>query len=209
MGEENHSGVDLRRRDSAAAHKFFLPATNMVIVAAIALGSSTYAWFVASATVEANGMKVQAQTDSSLVIKCITNEVQKPFATTATAEMDKAALLKPTSTADLVNWYHSESSQRSYTEDKKVDYTEYKAVLSTEKEQYYLMDSFVIRTASNVPLANHNLVIDSVTVESGDGSENLDKAIRVGIKVGGEFYSFKLPMYVNGIFPSMVMQEKL
>ena len=47
--------------NSKAIKKQLLAAVAMVLVAAVALGSSTYAWFVASGTVTAEGMKVQAR----------------------------------------------------------------------------------------------------------------------------------------------------
>ena len=45
--------------NSKAIRKQLLAAVAMVLVAAVALGSSTYAWFVASGTVTATGMMVQ------------------------------------------------------------------------------------------------------------------------------------------------------
>ena len=46
----------------------FIGAIAMVLVAAIAMGSSTYAWFSMNKEVTAKGMQVKASTSSSLVI---------------------------------------------------------------------------------------------------------------------------------------------
>ena len=48
--------------------KQLFAAIAMVLVAAIALGSSTYAWFVNNATVTATGAEVTASTAYSLLI---------------------------------------------------------------------------------------------------------------------------------------------
>lgn len=54
--------------NSKAIRKQLLAAVAMVLVAAVALGSSTYAWFAANRRVTATGMQVTATTSSSLVI---------------------------------------------------------------------------------------------------------------------------------------------
>lgn len=54
--------------NSKAIRKQLLAAVAMVLVAAVALGSSTYAWFAANTKVQATGMQATATTSSSLVI---------------------------------------------------------------------------------------------------------------------------------------------
>lgn len=59
--------------NSKAIRKQLFAAVAMVLVAAVALGSSTYAWFAANRQVTATGMKVSATTSSSLVISNVSN----------------------------------------------------------------------------------------------------------------------------------------
>ena len=47
----------------------FIGAIAMVLVAAIAMGSSTYAWFAMNTQVTATGMKVKAVAEGGIVIK--------------------------------------------------------------------------------------------------------------------------------------------
>lgn len=54
--------------NSKAIRKQLLAAVAMVLVAAVALGSSTYAWFVNNATVTATGAQVTSSTAYSLLI---------------------------------------------------------------------------------------------------------------------------------------------
>ena len=53
--------------NSKAIKKQLLAAVAMVLVAAVALGSSTYAWFVASNDVKAEGMMLQVQGSQRLL----------------------------------------------------------------------------------------------------------------------------------------------
>ena len=99
--------------NSKAIKRQLLAAIAMVLVAAIALGSSTYAWFVASGTVTATGMKVQAQSEAGLVIRYGTGS----WGTSATAGMDaegvESAKLKPASTIDSKAWYYASAELAS------------------------------------------------------------------------------------------------
>ena len=51
--------------NSKAIKRQLLAAIAMVLVAAIALGSSTYAWFASNNKVEAEGMKITATTEGA------------------------------------------------------------------------------------------------------------------------------------------------
>ena len=55
--------------NSKAIKRQLLAAIAMVLVAAIALGSSTYAWFSANKTVTASGVELSAQVPTQLLIK--------------------------------------------------------------------------------------------------------------------------------------------
>ena len=59
--------------NSKAIRKQLLAAVAMVLVAAVALGSSTYAWFVNNATVTATGAQVTSSTAYSLLITKVLN----------------------------------------------------------------------------------------------------------------------------------------
>lgn len=164
--------------NSKAIKRQLLAAIAMVLVAAIALGSSTYAWFVASGTVKAEGMKVQAQAESGILIK--ENASNSPFGTIATVT-SAAAKLYPTSTTDLKSWYHATSKFVNDAEDQQEadQYTQ----LTENLDQYRLVKQFAIRSATNSALTNSKLLIKNVTVTGGDETQYLNKSIRVGIKV--------------------------
>lgn len=165
--------------NSKAIKRQLLAAIAMVLVAAIALGSSTYAWFVASGTVKAEGMKVQAQAESGILIK--ENKADAKFGTVATVSAG-AAKLYPTSTTDLAKWYHAVSQEADDAKSKQAEnaYTELK---NTELNDHRLVNQFVIRSATDTPISNSKLQIQNVIVSGGNTTQNLNKSIRVGIKV--------------------------
>lgn len=174
--------------NSKAIKKQLLAAVAMVLVAAVALGSSTYAWFVASNDVKAEGMMLQVQGDTGIVIKSVEN-TQSKFAATASAGMTESTKLKPTSTIDLATWYHAESDQKDNAKAAQ-DKTAYTDVTENVNE-YVLQRNFIIRSATNVPLTNVKLAVKSLTVTpKTQSSENLDRAVRVGVKINNNFWIF-------------------
>lgn len=170
--------------------KQLLAAIIMLLVAAVALGTSTYAWFVAQNTVTAEGMKVKAQAENGIVIK--SKDVDSSvFASTASAQMTTATELFPTSTVDLANWYHAVSSNRD-DEDSAQAEENYTQVAAGELNKYMVMKTFIIRTAAQEQaMVDSALAVKSVTATRATStSENLDKAIRVGVKVGSQIYIY-------------------
>lgn len=172
-----------------------LAAIAMVLVATIALGSSTYAWFVNNGTVKAEGMKVQIQSEQGIEIAFVNDDGDTgDYSTTASAGMTTTpANLMATSTADTLTWYHTHaSSAASYAKDPNAEYAELgikekngvgTATLTDPDEEgaFYLVKKFNIRSASVDGVAS-KLHIDNVTVSGGTAA--LDQSIRVAIKVG-------------------------
>ena len=176
--------------NSKAIKKQLLAAVAMVLVAAVALGSSTYAWFAASNDVKAEGMMLQAQGESGIVIKSDDNP-QSKFASIASAGMTNTedSKLKPTSTTDLTKWYHATSNEQ---DDAKAKQEASKYEILDTTTDYVLKRTFTIRSASkDVPVTGVKLAVSNVTVTKDENnSENLDKALRIGIKVGNAFYIY-------------------
>lgn len=180
--------------NSKAIKRQLLAAIAMVLVAAIALGSSTYAWFVQSNTVTAEGMEVQAQAEGGIEI---TNANKKDWASTAQAAISTVTKLYPASTKDTTDWYHAQAAASTAKEAK--DGTYKKLTLddtgkgSAEDEfkdkQFYLVNKFYIRATAGT--SAKNLVIDSVTVTpTGSNTTNLDKSLRIAVKAGENTYVF-------------------
>lgn len=174
--------------NSKAIKRQLLAAIAMVLVAAIALGSSTYAWFVASDSVTANGMKVQAKAEGGLAIRWA-GVASELWATTASAKMTKAKALLPASTADLAKWTYAKALEANAS---NADTSEYKDVTGTvfagdagayAENDYVVMQPFEIRSTAADKLAK-GLYVSGVTVTRGDNTDkDLDMAIRVGVRL--------------------------
>ena len=174
--------------NSKAIKRQLLAAIAMVLVAAIALGSSTYAWFVASGSVTANGMKVQAKAEGGLAIRWA-GVASELWATTASAKMTEAKALLPASTADLAKWTYAKALKANAS---KADTSTYKDVTGTvfagdegayAENDYVVMQPFEIRSTAADKLAK-GLYVSGVTVTRGDNTDkDLDMAIRVGVRL--------------------------
>lgn len=178
--------------NSKAIRKQLFAAVAMVLVAAVALGSSTYAWFVASGTVEATGMQVTAQAEAGIVIS---NSLKASFGTTAVTDADTDAKLTPASTADGKTWYHAKSEHYDNADANQAagKYTQLNNGAGTDGKDY-VKNTFYIKSASN-SVYNGTLQITKIDVISG-GAQELSKALRVGFLVHGatadkdEFYVY-------------------
>ena len=180
--------------NSKAIKKQLLAAVAMVLVAAVALGSSTYAWFVASGTVTAEGMKVQAKAEGGLAIRWAGKE-SSLWATTASAEMTNAKALLPASTADLAKWTYAKALKANASDADADTYTDVTGTVFSgannafAANDYVVMQPFQIRSTASDKLAN-GLYVSGVKVTRGDGTDNgkkdLDNAIRVGVRLEKE-----------------------
>lgn len=165
--------------NSKAIKRQLLAAIAMVLVAAIALGSSTYAWFVASGTVKAEGMKVQAQMDAGLAIRFN----KGTWGSSATAGMNSAQKLYPTSTTDLRDWYHATAAKAN--EAAGLDGTRTKVTDSVfpsgnyADNGYVLMREFEIRATSDA-LKAKGLSVEAIEVTTP--GKTLSTALRVGVQ---------------------------
>lgn len=169
--------------NSKAIRKQLLAAVAMVLVAAVALGSSTYAWFVASGTVTATGMDVKVKAETGLSIS-YDNEA---WGTTATAGMTEAKALFPTSTYDLIDWYHASAineaaatavdSTRKDITDQVFNTVDGKQVF--KDNTYVVMKEFKIRSAAQDALSK-GLYVSDITVTGA--TKQMSTALRVGVK---------------------------
>lgn len=179
--------------NSKAIRKQLLAAVAMVLVAAVALGSSTYAWFVASGTVKAEGMSVKAQSEGGLVIRYKLGK----WGTSATAGVTPAKELAPASSVDLSTWYTAEAMD---PDDELANLATVKPLnlaYAAEKDDqdsesacydnnYALVKYFQIRsaTAQNAPMG---LKVEKITVNVTDSKDvnftkNMSTALRVGVQ---------------------------
>ena len=134
-----------------ALRKQLMAAIAMVVVSAVALCSSTYAWFASNNKVTAGNMNVQAQAEGGILIS---NESKSEWKTSADASHKSLTQLIPTSTANVTNWYHAVSDAANDAKAHQ-EASKYDALNITVDDdgigkdatgkQYYLLNKFYIK----------------------------------------------------------------
>ncbi|MBO4934899.1 MAG: hypothetical protein J5441_07030 [Clostridia bacterium] len=183
--------------------KRLIPALAMLLVSAILLGTSTFAWFSMNNQVTATGMKVQAVAEGGIEIRynvlATGTDDNTAYSYTDDAGMTTATALRPTSTAATgtasaitSKWLHASAASTDATTAKAGTYVDLTAaagwsdgVISNNPAtdldgNYYVVKEFNIRSTSDAALAK-NLRVKAVDVTGSTNSPDLDKALRVAI----------------------------
>lgn len=182
--------------------KQLMAAIAMVLVATIALGSSTYAWFASNNKVSATGMQVQATAEGGIEIAYVGTTVGT-YATSASAGMSEKQVLYPTSTvatatSDAISsdWYHASAALASAKTALDGTYS----VLSldadgkdTNNKYYFLKKTFNVRSVSDTKVAT-NLKVKNIQVTGN--SQALSKSLRVAV-VNGANVAIYAPVYTQ------------
>ncbi len=166
--------------NSKAIRKQLLAAVAMVLVAAVALGSSTYAWFANSNNVSATGMSVTAKSDSSYLLilagQKTTTEIQTAKKTTDAAITANAALYPAAHkditnivSADLnTNWYYKYAAAPDASA-AKADAAELQ-ITAERLPQYVMINEFSICTAVGSNQMADLKIADLDVTTSGDSA---------------------------------------
>lgn len=176
--------------NSKAIRKQLLAAVAMVLVATIALGSSTYAWFATNNTVTAEGMSVTVKSDVTfLMIKAGAQEIEAirnykqttDSAATATGQLYPAAhesitkLSDATATtgeaenATLTNWYYKYSTDPAVYGGSGKE-TSKTTIKNSDKAKYILINEFSLGLAEGSN-AMQNIKVGNVTLHTtGDSA---------------------------------------
>ena len=200
-----------KKNNANSARRKLIPAVGMLVASAMMLSSSTYAWFTMSDSVTVTGMNLQAPADGGIIIR---NELENVWATQVSASYagtGKAVL--PTSTSDTTDWYYRMSSQFDDEEGDQAanaytDLTTGNNLVDTRggendldgvygitsngvTKDYYLLNKFYIKSSGQA-LADKNITVTSVkaTAPEDSVSGNLNKALRVAVKIGNDVYIY-------------------
>lgn len=155
--------------------KQLVAAVAMVCVAAVALGSSTYAWFVSNNSVTADGITVNATSEAGILIS---HHGDNKYSTAASGIFNSARSLYPTSTNDASKWFHASAKEanKSAAADntmKTLTITETAGVGVADSKDYYVVDKFDIYTTGSA----NNLVVKNIDVNND--TIDFDKSLRL------------------------------
>lgn len=169
-----------------ALRKELFAAVAMLIVAAIALSGSTYAWFAANTTVTADHMQVTVTSDTTFLLigqgdELTYSQIQAAKSITTSASITSAAL-KPTAHSTAAGsaysvyetdneWYYKYSLDPATS---NVEVTSETALTKASAEGiYYLVNSF------SLTVAEGSNQIDNIHVSSCSITTTSDKAVKV------------------------------
>ena len=206
--------------------KKLIPAICMLLLSAMLMGTSTYAWFSMNTSVSASGMQVKAKSDGGLAIASYTTGASNAsvapastaFASTASALWTNAGVttsgetvtantgsLYPTSNVkgnDGVVWYKATAeSANSYAAAEVpvvLDTTNTDENKRDDTTDYYLQTKFMVKSLDQTAGAKYDLYVTEVKVTDATASKELNKALRVMIVVDGNPYYFA-PCYTSAL----------
>ena len=131
--------------------RVLISSVAMLLVAMLALGTATYAWFTVDTKATADGLKVQTSKTSSLLISDATMSKYDTAFSYAPARY-----MIPTSSINAKNWYSAtadaEDSYKSTTAAKLVD-------LTTSPKQYVFRDQLNIWNSGEVAVNDVKIVV--------------------------------------------------
>ena len=127
--------------------KKLIPALCMLLVSAVMLGSTTFAWFSMNTTVTATGMQVEAKSDELfLVIQYGSTFDKTGVTTTATSNAQKKALL-PVAHGTVSDGTGSASKIENKAD--MTDYTKWYYAYSGSNEAYSAKENSAVQVAQN------------------------------------------------------------
>lgn len=167
--------------NSKAIRKQLLAAVAMVLVAAVALGSSTYAWFAANNTVTAKTMSISAVSDTpSLVISVSEggtySEIANIESASAALKLVTPTNLGTSTTGAGLTWGYTTSTKAA-----EVQASNPTTDVTAQKAQHVLETTVYVKMASEVK--GSNLKLNTVNLTKGTNS--ISDAVRVLAFVDG------------------------
>lgn len=149
--------------------RMLLSSVAMLLVALVALGSATFAWFTSSTTATASGINVQTVQASDLQISKsdFTWGTSVNYATTATFE--------PASSINGVNWFSGEGTSR--TDGTQKSGQDWVALTSANKGGYVFEDMLNVRNNGKAAVNNVTITFNFNETPATNGKNYLRIAV--------------------------------
>lgn len=176
------------RMDTKALKKQMGAAIAMVLVAAVALGSATFAWFVSNNKVTAETSKIAAQSNSAYLVidnsKTTKDSTSAVISNEPRADLYPAKIVKTGTNAERRSAYASNataSTMKPGSEFKIADGTAAKAV----KAKYAVENTFYVGTGTyDGQFTNLHITGVAVSNAATEQNKNLGNALRVLVVCG-------------------------
>ena len=163
-------------------------AIAMVCVAAVALGSSTYAWFVSNNTVTATTASISAQSNAPFLVisnDAITSGTTDTAVTTAVADatLFPVQMVEANDAATTFKWESAYAAASDASTEKAS--TRF-VVQESDLTKYYVKQTFHVGTNGTTKGQFKNLRVSGVSVTPGAETDELKNALRVMVVCGTE-----------------------
>lgn len=169
-----------------ALKKQLMAAIAMVCVAAVALSSATYAWFVNNTKVTADNVTVTAKAANTLLISHATDNA---WGTTAQFKATTATEFVPVSTIDTTSFFKDSTwgTEIGDSNPQKGEYTA-QGFVAADNTKDYFVDSFQVKSSQDC-----GLYLDSETQFTTTGNTNVLKSMRLALVVeGGDTFFYQI-----------------
>ena len=150
----------------------------MVLVAAVALGSATFAWFVNNTKVTAESVDVTAKSANTLLI----SHDGKAWGTTATFASTESKTFVPVSSTKQLSFF----KDKTWTTEATGEYNASAFEAATEGADYY-KDSFKVKASQDC-----GLYLDTDTAFTTTGDASVLKAMRLALKIDDSVFFYQV-----------------
>ena len=169
--------------------KQLIAAIAMVLVAAIALSSATYAWFVSNNTVTATTASISAQSNAPFLVISnaeITGSTTDTAVTTTVADATLFPVQMVEANADATTFKWESAYAAASTASTEKASTRF-VVQNADLTKYYVKQTFHVGTNGTTKGQFKNLRVSGVSVTPGGGANNeIKEALRVMVVCGAE-----------------------
>lgn len=163
--------------------KKIIPALALLLVSAVLLATSSFAWFSMNKEVTVTGMSVTTKVDSNLFVTASTAGTTKSADSAFGSYADQIVTgkLQPSSTVDGVNFFHTSNAKA----DGRKESGDYAPVVSNTIASVYkaYVDYVVELKAVNTEASTQTIKINKLNLTYNNAAITAEKAYRVAIFV--------------------------
>ena len=157
--------------------RLLISSIAMLLVAMLALGTATFAWFTSSTTATASGINVQTTQASELQI----SKSDLNWGTSVNYNMTTAAVYQPASSEDGTHWFTAEAGARDNYEKKTG--TNFNSINASDKSGYYFEETLNVKNAGTAAI--DQISISWQWTETGTTGKNYLRVALVPITISG------------------------
>lgn len=171
--------------------RMLLSSVAMLLVALVALGSATFAWFTSSTTTTADGITVRTSKTSELQI----SDDTIAYTAAGFTYSGLSSVMVPASSANGKDWFYTNAADKSaFT---AANTSEFTAVPTENKNKYVYINQLNIKNAGEVAVNNISITISNFST----GAEYLKVAlVPVSAKVVGGDTTMTAANFVANVY---------